>query len=87
VIGAKGVLLGWTLGVAMTGVALLPPITTGVAETIEGVWVGGRNGVGALYGEGWKNHPLHDVARIIVRNNRIHFFISSPPNYCTPHVT
>jgi hypothetical protein len=32
--------------VAITGVGLLTPITTGVGETIDGVFVGGRNGVG-----------------------------------------
>lgn len=32
--------------VAITGVGLLTPITTGVGETIDGVLVGGRNGVG-----------------------------------------
>jgi hypothetical protein len=32
--------------VATTGVGLLTAITTGVGETIDGVFVGGRNGVG-----------------------------------------
>src|SRR6476646_7693717 len=45
VTGANGV---WviTKAVAIIGVDVLPPITTGVGETIEGVCVAGRKGVG-----------------------------------------
>jgi hypothetical protein len=65
-------------------VALLTPITTGVGECIDGVLVGGKNGVGGLYGDGWKNQPLHDVSRNIARNVTVILFISSPPNDSIP---
>lgn len=48
VIAAKGVLLGTAVMVAIMGVALLTPITTGVGESIDGVRVGGRKGVGGV---------------------------------------
>ncbi len=47
VMGVNGVLV-IAVEVAITGVAVLPPITTGVGETIEGVFVGGIKGVGWL---------------------------------------
>ena len=34
------------------GVALFTPITTGVGVKMEGVFVGGRNGVGGLSAKG-----------------------------------
>lgn len=85
--GTNGVLLGTVVAVATIGVALLTPMITGVGECIEGVLVGGRNGVGGLYGDGWKNQPLHDVSRNIARLMTVIFFISSPPHDCTPHAT
>ena len=48
VTAAKGVLLGTAVGVVIIGVALLTPMITGVGERIDGVVVGGRNGVGGL---------------------------------------
>lgn len=48
VTAGNGVLLGTAVIVAIMGVALLTPITTGVGEYIDGVFVGGRNGVGGL---------------------------------------
>jgi hypothetical protein len=50
VITLKGVFVT-TVEVATAGVAVLAPITTGVGETMDGVLVGGRKGVGGLYGE------------------------------------
>lgn len=46
--GTNGVLLGMRVAVTIIGVALLTPMMTGVGEYIEGVLVGGRNGVGGL---------------------------------------
>jgi hypothetical protein len=68
------------------GVALFTPITTGVGERIDGVRVGGRKGVGGVYGEVRKNQPLQDVSRID-KNITIIRFISSPPFYCTPYAS
>lgn len=48
VIAVNGVLLGTAVIVATWGVALLTPITTGVGESMEGVFVGGKNGVGGV---------------------------------------
>lgn len=48
VTAGNGVLLGTAVIVATIGVALLTPITTGVGECIDGVFVGGKNGVGGL---------------------------------------
>jgi len=42
----KGVFVGTKVDVAILGVALFIPITTGVGVKIEGVLVGGRKGVG-----------------------------------------
>jgi len=48
-VGTKvAVMKGMGVDVAIWGVALAAPMTTGVAVNIEGVWVGGRNGVGGL---------------------------------------
>jgi hypothetical protein len=44
----NGVLVTKGVEVGRTGVAVAAPITTGVGETIDGVWVGGRKGVGGL---------------------------------------
>jgi hypothetical protein len=86
VINGMGVdVAGMTCGV---GVALATPITTGVAVKIEGVFVGGRNGVGGLNGPGWMTQPLQEaVSSIINRRTGMVFFISSPSHHCTPHVT
>ena len=46
--GTNGVLLGIALAVATIRVALLAPMITGVGECIDGVLVGGKNGVGGL---------------------------------------
>jgi hypothetical protein len=67
-----------TVDVAIMGVELLAPGIFSVAVTMEGVRVGGRKGVGALYPEGWKNQPLQEVSRKIVRDKTRIFFISSP---------
>jgi hypothetical protein len=45
------------VGIGDVAVGLM---TTGVAVKMEGVWVGGRNGVGGLPG-GWMTQPLHDA--------------------------
>ena len=45
---ASGVFVIAGMDVAIAGVALLTLITTGVGETIGGVLVAGRKGVGAL---------------------------------------
>lgn len=52
VMNGNGVLVITGMAVATLGVALLAPTTTGVGVTMEGVLVGGRKGVGGLYGEG-----------------------------------
>src|SRR5215213_28193 len=68
----------WTVGVG------LAPITTGVAVRIDGVFVGGRKGVGGLNGPGWSTQPLQDATKNIARMTGITFFISSPPGHCIP---
>src|SRR5690242_1299999 len=45
VMGENAVLV-ITMAVAIIGVDVIPPITTGVGETIEGVCVAGKKGVG-----------------------------------------
>jgi hypothetical protein len=85
VTGAKGVLV-ITMAVAMTGVDVLPPITTGVGEMIEGVCVAGKKGVGWLYGDDGKNQS-HDANMNIATSMQTNFFISSPPLDSTPHIT
>jgi hypothetical protein len=79
----KWVLVKAGTGVDTTGVVLFTPITTVVGETTGGVLVAGRKGVGR-FEEGWKNQPLHDVKRDIVRNTKTYFFISSPPLHSIP---
>jgi hypothetical protein len=44
--------MGVDVTTATVGVALATPITTGVAVKMDGVFVGGRNGVGGLEGPG-----------------------------------
>jgi hypothetical protein len=46
--GTKEVAVAIGVEVAICGVRLGTPITTGVAVKMEGVFVGGRNGVGGL---------------------------------------
>lgn len=61
---------------------------TGVAVKIDGVLVGGRNGVGGLPGE--ITQPLQDAMENINSISKIVnlvFFISSPPHHCTPHAS
>ena len=66
------------------GVALATPITTGVAVKTEGVFVGGRNGVGGLKGPRWMTQPLQADNGSIARIRKMVFFISSPPGHCIP---
>jgi hypothetical protein len=61
--------------------------TGGVAVTIEGVFVAGKNGVGGLNGPRSITQPLQDVSKNIVKINRKRVFISSPPYHCTPPVS
>jgi len=68
----------WTVGV------VLAPITTAVAVKMEGVFVGGRKGVGGLNGPGWSTQPLQDASKNAVRIAGITFIISSPPCDCIP---
>lgn len=62
----------------------LAAITTEVAVTTGGVFVGGRKGVGGLSGPGWITQPLQDADSSINRNGKMTFFISSPPSDCIP---
>ena len=48
VLGTNGVLVGINVDVAMLGVALFTPMITGVGVKIDGVFVGGRKGVGGV---------------------------------------
>jgi hypothetical protein len=74
--------------VAIAGVDVaLAAMTTGVAVRMEGVFVGGRNGVGGLNGPGWITQPLQDATksiRNIVRITALILIILSPPGYCIP---
>jgi hypothetical protein len=74
------------VAVAICGVevALATPITTGVAVKMEGVLVGGRNGVGGLNGPGWITQPLQDASRSIARSTGIVFFILFSSYDCIP---
>jgi len=65
--------VGVVVAVATTGVAD-PPIITGVGLLMEGVLVGGRNGVGC--GNGLTTQPLHDDRTIAKRIKKINFFMS-----------
>jgi hypothetical protein len=84
------VLVGRKVGVsvrlAMTGVDVTAPITTGVGLTMDGVRVGGRKGVGC--GRGFTPQPLHEARTAANRMNRAVFFkvlcIFSPPLHCIP---
>jgi hypothetical protein len=58
----------------------LAAITTDVAVTTAGVFVGGRKGVGGLNGPGWITQPLQDAVNSISRIESMFFFISSPPD-------
>jgi hypothetical protein len=78
--------IGVSVGMSGADVALAT-ITTGVAVKTDGVFVGGRNGVGGLKGPGWITQPLQDAKRSITRMMRVVFFISSPPYDCTPHAS
>ena len=78
--------IGVNVGTCGVDVALAA-ITTGVAEKMDGVFVGGKNGVGGLNGPGWITQPLQDAKRSIIRIMRVIFFISSPPSDCTPHAS
>jgi hypothetical protein len=82
------VIKGIGVNVGSCGVDVaLAAITTGVAVKIDGVLVGGRNGVGGLKGPGWITQPLQDAKSSIVRIMKLVFFISSPPYDCTPHAS
>jgi hypothetical protein len=67
--------IGVNVGTCGVDVALAA-ITTGVAVKMDGVFVGGRNGVGGLKGPGWITQPLQDAKRSIIRIMRVvfHFF-------------
>src|SRR5574342_551700 len=64
---AVSVMLGTLVGiavfvkVAMAGVEVFAPMTTGVGVWIRGVGVGGKKGVGP--DPGWKTQPLQDDSR------------------------
>src|SRR5690349_23775147 len=55
------VINGIGVRVAIWGVVLGTPMTIGVAVKMDGVWVGGRKGVGGLKDPGWITQPLHDA--------------------------
>jgi hypothetical protein len=78
--------IGVNVGTCGVDVALAAT-TTGVAVKIDGVFVGGRNGVGGLKGPGWITQPLQDAKSSIARVIRVVFFISSPPYHCTLHAS
>ena len=67
-----------TIGVdvAITGVKVGTPITTGVGVNMDGVEVEGRKGVGP--GNGWMIQPPQDVNRSANKIGRVSFFILSP---------
>jgi hypothetical protein len=77
-----GIVDGWfvfvavKVEVAISGVEVATPITTGVDVNIDGVGVEGRKGVGP--GRGWITQPLQDDNRSIRRIGRINFFIFCP---------
>jgi hypothetical protein len=75
--------IGVNVGTCGVDVALAA-ITTGVAVKMDGVFVGGKNGVGGLKGPGWITQPLQDAKRSIMRMMRVILFISSPPHDCIP---
>jgi hypothetical protein len=89
IVGAVvAVIKGMGVEVAICGVQVgLAPITTGVGVKMDGVLVGGRNGVGGLNGPGWITQPLQDAVISVSRMAGRVFFISSPPYDCTPHAT
>ena len=62
----------------------LAALTTGVAVTTDGVFVGGRKGVGGLNCPGWITQPLQDAVKSIRRITGMVVFISSPPSHCIP---
>jgi hypothetical protein len=73
-VGAEvAVMNGIGVELAICGVALATMITTGVAVKMDGVCVGGRNGVGAF--PGWMIQPLHDAVINIARTKGIALFI------------
>ena len=80
------VLVGAVVAVGKLGVAeaLVTPITTGVAVTMDGVEVGGRNGVGGLPGKGWITHPLHELIKTAAKIAGTSLFILSPLDDCIP---
>jgi hypothetical protein len=78
--------IGVDVGTCSVDVALAA-ITTGVAVKTEGVFVGGRKGVGGLNGPGWITQPLQAAKRNIMGMMRVIFFISSPRHDCTPHIS
>jgi hypothetical protein len=87
VVGTEKLVAVATWGVEVT---LATPITTGVGVKMEGVLVGGRNGVGGLNGPGWSTQPLQDAKRSIESISRIAgmvFFILFSSYHCTPHAT
>jgi hypothetical protein len=86
--GVVAVIKGIGVNVGTCGVDVaLAAITSGVAVKMDGVFVGGRKGVGGLKGPGWITQPLQDAKSSIIRMMRVIFFISSPPYDCTPHAS
>jgi hypothetical protein len=71
-----------TIAVAMNGVDVATPITTGVGVKMNGVGVAGRKGVGP--GNGWIIQPPQDVNRSVSRIGRKSLFIFSPLCHCIP---
>jgi hypothetical protein len=71
------------VGLATAGVAeaLVTPMITGVPVKIDGVWVKGRNGVGALLGRGCMTQPLQDARRNVDKRiaGKIFFMFSPLP--------
>lgn len=80
------VFVGMVVAVGIFGVAdaLVTPITTGVEVNMDGVGVRGRNGVGALPGNGWITQPLHEVSKTVSKIVGTILFIFSPPDDCIP---
>lgn len=82
------VFVGMFVAVETFGVAdaLVTPITTGVAVSMDGVGVKGMNGVGGLPGNGCITQPLHEVSKTANKIMGIILFILSPLNDCIPLV-
>ena len=82
------VFVGMFVAVERFGVAdaLVTPITTGVAVSMDGVGVKGMNGVGGLPGNGRITQPLHEVSKTASKIMGTILFILSLLNDCIPVV-